>query len=334
MLGARSARLVALGPVAPLAGDLPSYPPGSVEAQPDLSGVASGLSPNVMIVPLQPSDPGGATWAVPLWSERGLIGMLLLGNKRHGGLYVQEEIEIARSTCERLIDVRATAEMARRLMVLQRQRVAESQLLDRGVRRELHDEMLPRLHTALLTLSGTGSAGADAEGEVVEMLAHIHRRTSKLLQSMPSAQAPDVERLGLVAALRQTVDRELRSAFDEVTWRIEPDAEHAALALPPFVVETVYSAAREALRNAARHGRGPDAARALKLFVSVALDGQLRITVEDDGVGLAAASPGGSGQGLALHSTMMAIVGGTLAAENFPGGGVRVSLALPSEPWL
>jgi len=46
---------------------------------------------------------GGAVWAVPLWSERGLIGALLLGEKRDGGLYTQEEIEIARATGERCV---------------------------------------------------------------------------------------------------------------------------------------------------------------------------------------------------------------------------------------
>ena len=49
---------------------------------------------------------------MPLWSERGLIGMLLLGPKRDGGLYTQEEIEIARASGERLspADVQKIAE--------------------------------------------------------------------------------------------------------------------------------------------------------------------------------------------------------------------------------
>lgn len=335
VLGARAAYLVALGPMAPLVGNLPTYPSGSDATVPDLSSLASRASPKVMIVPLDPSCHGDAVWAVPLWNERGLLGVLLLGDKRHGGLYVQEEIEIARSTCERLIDIRATAEMARRLMALQRQRVAESQLLDRSARRELHDDVLPRLHTALLTLNGTQLGESGGVGEVAEMLMDVHRRISRLLQSMPSTQAPEVVRLGLIAALQQTVEEELRSAFDEVTWRIEPKAEQAALTLPPLVTEAIYSAAREAIRNAARYGRGPDPTRPLKLSIAIVHDDQLRITIEDDGVGLAAmaASPEGSGQGLALHSTMIAVIGGTLTAESLPGAGTRVSLALPGEPW-
>ncbi len=66
-------------------------------------------------VSLSPSQYNGAIWVVPLWSERGLIGLLLLGSKRDDGLYTQEEINIARVSGERLIDTQASAEMSRRL---------------------------------------------------------------------------------------------------------------------------------------------------------------------------------------------------------------------------
>src|SRR5439155_10768663 len=103
-------------------------------------------------------------WAVPLWGERGLIGALLLGEKRDGGLFTEEEIEIARASGERLIDTQASVEMAQRLMSLQRRRMAESQVLDRRARRVLHDDVLPQLHTAMLALSGqwSGVSGQNA----------------------------------------------------------------------------------------------------------------------------------------------------------------------------
>ncbi len=37
----------------------------------------------------------------------------------------------------------------------------------------------------------------------------------------------------------------------------------------------------------------------------------------------------GSGQGLALHSTMMAVIGGTLSIDSMPEEYTRVSLVLP-----
>ena len=44
-----------------------------------------------------------------------------------------------------------------------------------------------------------------------------------------------------------------------------------------------------------------------------------------------AAEREGCGQGLALHSTLLAVVGGTLSVESEPGRYTRVLLCLPTE---
>ena len=49
-------------------------------------------------------------------------------------------------------------------------------------------------------------------------------------------------------------------------------------------------AAREAIRNAARHARAADGLRPLHLCVAVRCRDSLQIVVEDDGVGLTAGS--------------------------------------------
>jgi signal transduction histidine kinase len=57
----------------------------------------------------------------------------------------------------------------------------------------------------------------------------------------------------------------------------------------------------------------------------------LKIVIEDDGVGLETTgqSQRGNGHGLALHSTMLAVVGGMLAVESKPGAFTRVALTIP-----
>jgi len=262
---------------------------------------------------------------VPLWSERGLIGVLLLGEKRDGGLYTQEEIEIARASGERLIDTQASVEMARRLMALQRQRLTESQVLDRQARRALHDDVLPRLHAAMLTLSSD-----QPPTDAVALLADAHRRVSDLLREMPPTSAPQVRQLGLVGALRQVVETEMGGRFDSVTWQVSAEAERKLEGIPPLIAEVLFYAAREAARNAARHG-GADG-RPLHLRVAAGSGrGRLELVVEDDGVGLDPMGRSAEGGGLALHSTMMAVVGGTLAVESALGAYTRVTLALPGE---
>jgi signal transduction histidine kinase len=58
----------------------------------------------------------------------------------------------------------------------------------------------------------------------------------------------------------------------------------------------------------------------------------LALSIEDDGVGVeAVARPeDATGQGLALHSTMMAVIGGQLILENRTGGGTALRLILPN----
>ncbi len=348
VLGARLAYLAPLGPLTPLVGSALAYPEGDWAPPAPLAGIAPEFtSSQAMCVPLDPARYGGAVWAVPLWSEQGLIGVLLMGEKRDGGLYTQEEIEIAQSSGERLMDTLASIEMARRLIALQRQRLAESRdygelsraVFDQRARRLLHDQVLPLLHTAMLTLSSSRGCIKSSD-DLLDLLADAHRQISNLLREMPVVVTPDIDRLGLVGALHQIVTKELSGAFDEVVWQVDKMAETKARAISPLAAEVLFYAVREAMRNAARHGRdGPDQGP-LHLRVGMAWrelplgsgKGRLELLVEDDGVGLPASGPlaGTGGQGLALHSTMMAVVGGTLAIESLPGVHTRVLLTLPT----
>ena len=333
VLGARTAYLAAVGPLAPLVGPPWAYPAGQPPPplSPDL--LAPFTSPQTLYGAVDPARYGGAGWAVPLWSERGLAGVLLLGDKRDGGLYTQEEIELARASGERLIDTRASAALAQRLMALQRQRLAESQVLDRQTRRVLHDDVLPRLHTVMLKLSAGEANGTTPQA--LALLGEVHRQISDLLHALPPTAAPAVARLGLIGALQQAVDSELGAAFDGVRWEIAPDAAQAVQSIPPLTAEVLFYAAREAIRNAARYGRDGDSARPLHLQVGVAWRDGLELCIQDDGVGMGAdpPAPGGGGHGLALHSTMMAVVGGALATDTLPGQYTRVTLTLPRQTW-
>ncbi len=334
VLGTQVAYLATFGPLAPPGGVVLSYPADASLAPRTLSGITARFhTPQEICIPLDPAHYGGAVWAAPLWSERGLIGVLLLGARRDGRLYTQEEMEIARATGERLIDTQASAEMARRLVALQRERLAESQIIDQRTRRVLHDDVLAHLHTAMLRLSSPQANNPETTTETVKLLGEIHHQIANLLHAMPVTTTREVAHLGLIGALRRVIDTELAGAFDGVVWQIEPKAEQALHQLSPLSAEVLFSAAREAIRNAARYGRNGDKSRPLHLTLSVAWCDGLQLVVEDDGVGLGAAAPSasGSGQGLALHSTMITIIGGTLTAESGPAGTTRVTLTLPLE---
>jgi signal transduction histidine kinase len=334
LLGARCAYLFPTGALASLIGAPLAYPArasiafGLDEILPQCTG------PGIMVLPVSPERYGAARWAVPLWCGRGLAGVFFLGDKSDGGLYSQEEIEVARASGERLLDTIALVNLAHRLMELQRQRFIETQVLDQQSRRALHDDILPSLHAAMLSLGGASTEAAKTP-QALSQLGEVHRRLSALLREMPIGRASRVEDLGLVGALRDMVETEFARDFDDVTWEISSEAQRRARALPTLTVEIIFYAAKEVIRNAARHGRGAEPTRALRLHVNGVWRDGLQVRISDDGVGLArsADSQSTGGQGLALHSTMLAVLGGFLVTESRAGSGTTVTLSLPDEVW-
>ena len=181
---------------------------------------------------------------------------------------------------------------------------------------------------AMLALDPTG----DGAGEALDQLVSVHRQLSDLLREMPATAAPGLLRLGLVGALRQVVEGEWKGAFDDVTWRVAPEAEAELKRVPPLTAEVLYYAAREAVRNAARHGHDRELDCPLHLQIEVGVGDGVEIVVEDDGRGMEHESSSPEpGRGLALHSTMMAVIGGSLSIESRPGAYTRVRLTLPGD---
>ena len=341
VLGAQCAYLVPMGRLMVLTGPPLVYGQrGQPTSLPPTSELALLFpSSETRCVPVDPIRYAGASWAVSLWNDRGLAGTLLLGEKQDGGIYTQEEIEIAQASGERLLDVLAGAEMGRMVMGLLRRRIAEVKVLSGQGRRTLHDEVLPQLHTAILQLEGSAS-GAEGPGQktarvTIETLTAVHRQLSDLIRAIPTAAPHQLARYGLVAALRSLVQDDFGGDFEEITWQAEPEAVTAAKDIPLFMGEAIFYAAQEAIRNAARHGCGDDPKRTLHLNVSVKWQEGLCIAIQDDGVGLSMADrlddehPSGSGSGLRFHSAMLAVIGANLEVESWKEHGTRVTISLP-----
>lgn len=325
VLHCERAFLVATGAFAPLVDDL-TFGEGSA---PDIAPLL-GVSAETFYTVIDPDQFNDAHFAIPLWSERGLIGIFLLGKKADDGLYTQEEIEIARTTCERLIDTQASAAVSRRLMQLQRERMAQNLVIDQQSRRVLHDEVLPLIQTAMIALSGNDQT------EAMSLLGNAHKEVSNLLHELPMVATPDVKRLGVIGALRRVMEIEFATAFDAVIWEIDEVAEAQLREVGEISAETLYYAAREIIRNAAKYARHPKRALHLTFKLEQAANepqgrGQrhLRLTIYDNGVGERSSTTASTGQGLTMHSTLMAVVGGSLAVESVANEMTRVILTLP-----
>lgn len=263
-------------------------------------------------------------WALPIQGPQGPVGVMLLGRRRGDDLYAEEEIAIARATGERLLDLLAAAALARRLLDLTREQWAEGQVADRQTRRVLHDEVLPDLHAALIMLG----QGGDAQIALArDLLATAHRQTAALLRDLPAR--PPVRPSGhLLADLRRLVEEEMASRFDTVHFAADGAATVTAARLRPLHAEVVFYAVRELARNAARHGHGATAP--FTLTVTATGGSELAIVVCDNGQSAPAA--GGAGQGLALHTAMLAVVGGGITLTQMPAGGSQAVLRIATAP--
>jgi two-component sensor histidine kinase len=255
-------------------------------------------------------------WALPVSDERGVVARLVLGPRVDGAGYTSADLEIARACGQRILDAVGEFVAAQAIASLARRRGLEAELSAALPRRVLHDEVLPRLHLAMLRLealrarlpagrvaeparASTSStlaeraepadAPTDASGEleaVVKELGLAHHDLAALMRAAPIANKRRLEH-GLVSALRSALDGEFRGTFDELTLDAPDEARVAADALPPIVADLLLGAVQEALRNAGRHGRGDDLHRRLAVRIALADDERaVTVTVRDDGVGL------------------------------------------------
>ncbi|MCW5613126.1 MAG: PAS domain S-box protein [Rubrivivax sp.] len=193
----------------------------------------------------------------------------------------------------------------------------------RRIARELHDELGQRLSALKLGLAGcAGSAGMALDDPRLQgMLAMLDDTVASLRRIAADLRPLMLDDLGLAAAVEWLAEEATRRLGMQV--RVEIDelqpepGERLAIA--------VYRMVQEALTNAARHAKARHVQVALRCR-----DGELQLTVQDDGIGFqlpARARPGS--YGLLGMRERARLLGGRVEIDNRPGGGGRVRVWLP-----
>lgn len=322
-------------------------------------------------------------WVLPIYNERGLVATLYLGPRADGGVFTDEDMNLAHACGQRILDTLGDHEAMQAVAGLLRRRVVDVKLLGAQQRRVLHDEILPQMHLALLQLemlrslpdssqssahsqpkcsqeshalgalgehlsakSGITQNGVAHDVEVtrkqvideaINMLSGTHRRLAAMMRATASGAPHRLEHDGLINAIATMLEQDFQHAFDEIVWQIpEETATHIDEVISPAIAELIFAAVQEALRNAARHARGTDVHRPLRLTLKATWSRdhpQLEVLVSDNGVGIssAASATTGTGGGLLTHSALLAIAGGSLNIHSAPGEGVTVRIWLPTE---
>jgi signal transduction histidine kinase len=236
--------------------------------------------------------------------------------------------EVDRQVLEDLADHVAVAAYGARVTAqLQRSRrdmVAVQAEERRRIRRELHDELGPRLagvnlqSEAALQMMESDPAAATRLLEKVSVEARVVVEDIRTIAY--GLRPPALDELGLVGALKERATR-LSESIDEGGCSVEVSAPSDCPPLPAAVEVAAYRIASEALANAARH------AKADSCSVQLEFGDMLRVEVKDDGIGLPRQFE--AGVGITSMHERAEEVGGRLSVDSPPGGGVTVVASLP-----
>jgi signal transduction histidine kinase len=286
-------------------------------------------------------------WVLPIYDELGVVATFYLGPRHDRSLFTEEDMDIAQACGQRILDTLRDHEAMQAVAGLLRRRIVDVKLLDAQHRRVLHDEILPQMHLALLRLETVrytlhdehehainNTQQKEALDDAVHAISDAHRRLATMMRANTPSAPHRLERDGMLHAIRAMLKQDFQQAFDEVEWAIsEGTMSRIDEIVPPTIAELIFAAVQEALRNAARHGRGSDVHRRLCLSMKASYSTHLEILVIDDGVGIVSStsSTTGTGGGLLTHSALLAITGGSLIVKSSPGGGVTVRIFLPAE---
>ena len=175
-------------------------------------------------------------------------------------------------------------------------------LLGQNVVRQLEKEDHPR---------------AEDVAEITELVKEADQYARDLARGLTPV---DVDANGLSQALQRLSDNAVRlfdvpCTFEEVGTALVHDSSTAT---------HLYRIAQEAVSNAVRHG---DASR-LKILLASG-ERQIRLRVQDDGVGFEDDSVEGPGMGVHIMNYRARIIGGTLEITSSVGDGTVVTCTLP-----
>jgi signal transduction histidine kinase len=152
---------------------------------------------------------------------------------------------------------------------------------------------------------------AKAQQQSAEALAEVRRSVAALREPRTAPPLPDA-----LAALAADASAAGVPTEVAVSGTVRP--------LPAAAEESLYRSAQEALTNVRKHAAAT-AARVLLDYGAASV----RLEVSDDGTGLAGGAAGGAGFGLVGVRERAAGVGGRVAVESVPGGGVTLRVEVP-----
>ncbi|WP_061248963.1 ATP-binding protein [Leptospira alstonii] len=250
-------------------------------------------------------------------------GFLFLGQKVDGGLYAEEEIETAKSVIVWILNSLSIESNSQTLSFLQRKHMEEQRISDYKTRRILHDEILPEIHSSILSLSGNKSE--ETIPEQIKLLTDLHKKVSGFLRELPDTSL-EIARLGLIDALIRLTTSEFDASW--FLWNYDPELKDKFPITKLEILEILFYACRESIRNAVKYS-----GEVIRKPVSISFEEKngilirIRNSVEinkNDSIESA-------GQGLRIHSALLKIFGGYVTLDFLNTQEALVEIYLPED---
>jgi two-component system NarL family sensor kinase len=195
------------------------------------------------------------------------------------------------------------------------------------IAREIHDTLAQGLAAITLHLEAAQVLAETkpeaAQRKIAQALNLARTSLQEARRSVLDLRAAPLEGFTLPEALQVLAQRTSEESGIPVTTTIDPGIER----LPPALETGLYRIAQEALANMRKYAQATHAMLSLKR-----LDSNLRLSVEDDGVGFDPAlvmPTADGGFGITGMSERAHLLGGRLELSSSPGSGTRVVATVP-----
>jgi two-component system sensor histidine kinase UhpB len=197
----------------------------------------------------------------------------------------------------------------------------------RRLARDLHDDVGQALTALKMQLESLARSGGEltARSRVDDCVDTVQHTLERVRQLSLSLRPPQLDDLGLAAAVRSHLDRQARVAGLQAHF----ETQDAPRDLAPDTETACFRVAQEAINNVLRH------ARARNLWVRLfTVGGRLAISVRDDGRGfdvesVRERSAKGTSLGLIGMEERMALAGGSFELRSAPGQGTVLVATFP-----
>lgn len=268
--------------------------------------------------------PGSAVSAYPLGYQGATVGRLLVSPRSGTGRLGRDEERLLADLARQIGAAVHAVRLSAALQASRQRLVTAKEEERRRLRRDLHDGLGPKLAALGLKLDAARMLAVDRPAAAVDLLgavkADIRETIEDIRRLVYGLRPPALDELGLVGAVREDVQRFVAGGGPDVV----VEAPQVLPALPAAVEVAAYWIVNEAVTNVVRH------AGARRCVVRLALDGELLLSVRDDGTGMPAAWR--AGVGTASMAERAAELGGQLqirAPEAGPGTEVVARIPLP-----